>query len=235
MKKRLLFFFTAACMLMASSLRAQYYYNERYGYFFQQKFGFHAGTQGLGMDLSLPLHQQVALNIGGSILPFNMPMNSVLGSYQIRSNARAELYNIHLMLDWAPFPESGAVLGKFVMSGGLAYFFKASGRVDSHLKDNYFYGDIEVPKEDVGMLRTEINWKNKLAPYAGIGMQNLYTSERWSLGFSLGTYYMTAPPEVKLTGTNLLAGNEVNEETVTRNMSTYRWWPVLQISLSHDF
>lgn len=222
-------------MLMTASLKAQYYYNERFGYFFQQKFGFHLGSQGLGVDLSLPLNQRWAFSMGASILPVNTRMNSVLGSYQIRSRAYAELYNLHFMLDWAPFSESTSVLGKFVASGGFAYFFKASGRVDSYLKDNYFYGDIEVPKEDVGMLRTEVKWKNKLAPYIAIGLQNMYISERWSLGFSLGTYYMTAPPEVKLTGTNLLAGNEVNEATVTRNMSSYRWWPVLQISLSHDF
>lgn len=222
-------------MLLASSLHAQYYYNERYGYFFTQKLSFHAGSQGLGVSLSFPLSQQWGLRTGGSILPFNTRMNSVLGSYQISSKAYAELYNLHLVFDWAPFPEAKSVLGKFVASGGIAYFFKASGRVDSYLKDNYFYGDIEVPKEDVGMLRTSINWKNKLAPYASLGLQNLYLNDRWSLGFSLGTYYMTAPPEVKLTGTNLLAGNEVNEGTVTRNMSSYRWWPVLQITLSHDF
>lgn len=235
MRKSLLFFLTLPCLLLASSLHAQYYYNERFGYVFSEKFSFHAGTQGLGMGLSFPVGQRAAFRVGGSVLPFNTRLNSVIGSYNIRSKARAEMYNLHLMLDWAPFPEATTLWSKFIATGGLAYFFKASTRVDSHLKDNYFYGDIEVPKEDVGMLRTEINWKNKLSPYAGIGLHQLYIGERWSLGVSLGTYYMTAPPEVKMTGTNLLAGNEVNEETLTRNMSSYRWWPVLQIALSHDF
>lgn len=232
MKKSITLFLLAGCMMLAVSASGQYYYNERYGYKFSDAWGFNLGTQGLGIELKLPMADRWQFNAGLNILPVSAYVNSGLGKYQIRSRAKMESYNVHALFDYSIAPEGEALWGKVVASMGLAFFFKADATLNSQLKDNYFYGEIEVPKEEVGMVSTEVSWKYALAPYIGLGLQQLELSERTYLGFSLGTYYMSTAPKVKMTGTALLSGNDVNEKVLARNLSSYRWWPVLQVNLN---
>lgn len=233
MKKRMTLLLLAGCMMLASAASGQYYYNERYGYRFSEAWGFNLGTQGLGIELKVPTAPRWQFNAGLNVLPVSLYLNNGMGKYKIRSKVQAENYNIHGIFDYALVPEgNGGVWEKFVASAGLAFFFKAGGQLQSRLKDTYHYGEIEVPVEDVGTVDTKISWKNAVAPYFGIGLQQLELNERSFLGFTAGTYYMVSAPKVTMIGTNLLEGNSVNQETLARNVSSYRWWPVLQVNLN---
>lgn len=230
-------FLVLVCWIAATTgaqAQKNYYYKQP-AKFFSKAITFSLGSQGVGVDLRLPFSEPAGVHFGASILPFSMPVNTSMGKYKVRSVMSAEMYNVHLVLDWAPFPHTESIMRKFTGSFGAAYFFKARTKVESKLRENYVYGEIVVSKEDVGTMRTEVTFKNMLAPYFSAGFQNIYVGEYTSFGLSAGAYYMSGAPQVNMSGTNLLEGNEVNAPVVERNMSSYRWWPVLQVNFNYEF
>src|SRR5690606_6564359 len=135
-------------------------------------------------------------------------------------------------LDWAPLYAKENFFRHFTVSGGAAYFFKADGDLESRLTDPYFYGDIEVAPEDIGVLNTNISWKNSIAPYLSVGFSNIALNDDLDLGFSLGSYYLSSP-SVTMVGTELLQDNAFNAPIIEENAKDYRFLPVLQVNFSY--
>ena len=84
--------------------------------------------------------------------------------------------------------------------------------------------------EEVGDLAIDISWKG-VAPYLGIGLLKPFATEKFNVNLDLGTYYLNEPKS-KITGTKLLADNYQLEPQLDKNMSTYRFLPVLQVNFN---
>lgn len=194
--------------------------------------GIHAGTQGIGVTGRMPITDQFGAHIGLSFLPFDMEVNKRYGSYDTNSDVKARFSNVHLAADWFPFYTKTNFFQYFNVSAGAAYFFKADGDFETTLTEDYHYGDIIVPAEDLGMLTTNISWKNSVAPYLGVGFNQIEVSPLFTLGFSLGSYYLSKP-EVSMVGTQLLEENESNGPIIEKNAEDYRFLPVLQLNFSY--
>ena len=192
----------------------------------------HAATQGLGLEFKYSPLAKFNFRAGFSILPLKTD-----GVYSIKANStdinlKAEFSNAHLMADWHPFVDKQNFASKLILTAGAAYFWQAKGDAIITYNGTSYYGEIPVTSEDLGELYGSVKW-NKVAPYAGFGFENAFPKHKFNLGFALGAYYM-GKPDVTLTGTKLLTKSNQNEEQLRKNMSGYRFLPVLQINFNYS-
>lgn len=187
-------------------------------------------TQGVGLDVKFAPIPQFAVRVGASILPIKGG-----GVYKVRSEPTdvdfdVKFANAHLMFDWHPFLKETGLSRKVVVTAGAGYFWEAKGDVVVSYRGTYKYGDILIPSSDLGQLYGSVEW-NKVAPYLGFGFENVFPSKKFNVGFAVGTYYL-GKPDAKLTGTNYLSQNSSNQQQLQKNMSYYRFMPVLQVNLN---
>lgn len=187
-------------------------------------------TQGVGLDIKYSPKPVFAVRLGASILPISGD-----GVYKVRSeptdvNFDVDFANAHLMFDFHPFLSETGLSRKVVVTAGAGYFWKKKGDVVVSYRGTYKYGDILIPSSDLGQLFGSVEW-NDVAPYLGFGFENVFPAKKFNIGFAVGTYYLGAP-DATLTGTNYLSLNTSNEAQLQKNMSYYRFMPVLQINLN---
>ena len=201
---------------------------------FKRSAGLHVGSQGIGLEVQHPLPYNLNVRAGVSSIP-NLKASGVytLSGYNTKVGVNtASFWNAHLLLDAQPFSKKENFLHKLIVTAGAGYFPKAKATALVMLDENYQYGDITFSPEEVGKLTTETSWAG-VAPYLGVGINNLVSSNRFNMNLNLGTYFLTAP-DVTITGTNMLAGNSANSAKMTENMSNYRWLPVLQLNFNYN-
>ena len=201
---------------------------------FHRAIGVNLGSQGLGLEVQHPLPFHMNLRLGASILP-DVKTSGVytLSSFNTRVDAgSSSFWNAHMLMDVQPFYNAKNFFRKVVLSTGAAYFPKAKASALVQFDQNYQYGDMTFSPEEVGQLNTVSSWAG-FAAYGGVGINNLVSANRFNLGLNLGTYY-TEAPEVRITGTNMLEGNSANSKQLQKNMSEYRWLPVLQFNFNYS-
>ena len=187
-------------------------------------------TQGVGLDIKFAPIPQFAVRVGASILPI-----SGGGVYKVRSEPTdvdfdVNFANAHLLFDWHPFLKETGLSRKIVVTAGAGYFWEAKGDVVVSYRGTYKYGDILIPSSDLGQLYGSVEWK-KVAPYLVFGFENVFPTKKFNVGFAVGTYYL-GEPDATLTGTNYLSQNTSNQQQLQKNMSYYRFMPVLQVNLN---
>jgi hypothetical protein len=225
-----------ACLLLAVNGFAQGIngrHHQQDDSFFSKSIGLHAGTQGLGIQGQYPLLGRLGVRAGVSLMPYNGRGVYSIGSRSSNVYMSTSFLNTHALLDFRLFPAAKSVLNKFIFTGGAGYFYNATGRAKMTMNEGYRYGDIEFTGAELGEVRAKINWKG-IAPYAGLGINNIRIDDKTDFSFQLGSYYMSRP-DVNVSGTNMLAGNSANEEPLRRNLKNYRWLPVLQFNFNYDF
>lgn len=203
---------------------------------FQPSAGLIGGTQGYGVEASIGLSQRINMRVGTSLLPFTAnTVRSFNSSYDYDTELEVDFLNHHLLFDWNPFPKSGAFLNRMNLTVGAAYFYRASGVATIKLTDDYVVSpEYSMTPDEVGYLRADVSWKG-VAPYAGIGWQNIRIAGPLSLGLDLGVFYL-GKPDVKASATNLFEGNDVrNQPILERNLNDYRWLPNLQLGLKFNY
>jgi hypothetical protein len=140
-----------------------------------------------------------------------------------------DLSNVSLLLDWHAFD------GAFRFSGGImSNNSKAKGTAP---EANY---DIGGGSYTVG-LETEVEFKNKPAPYLGIGWGNAVGKDkRWVFSADLGVLFQGSP-DVTLTPTGSGASG-VNPDDIAReeariedDLSKFQYYPVATVGISYHF
>ncbi|SEA66491.1 hypothetical protein [Pedobacter hartonius] len=189
-----------------------------------------AGTQGIGADVKVNLSQPFGVRAGVSILPFNWQTVYTGRSEPTNLKLDADFANAHLMFDWHPSTDHDNILDKFILTVGGAYWWKDKGTAVITYNGIYKYGDIEIPSDQLGELQGKVQW-NKVTPYIGVGLDDIFSARTFDFGFSIGTYYM-GKPDASLTGTKLLAANTSNSEQFAKNLSYYRFLPVVQLNFN---
>lgn len=186
-----------------------------------------AGTNGFGLEAFVPLAERWSLHVGGTYLPFAISRdNVVFPSRATSARFKADMAKFHVIADWVPFQ----YFEKFVVSAGVFYFFSAKGTATVKLKEPYYYGDIEFSPEDVGEVKATADWKG-IAPYGGVGLNKIPFIGTTTLNLAIGVSYLSKP-SVNIDGTNMLAGNNQNEEQLRNNLKNYRWLPSVQLSFN---
>jgi len=228
--KPLLYLTSVLCVLLGSFSQAKSQTKDNPVYV--RSIGVLAGTQGLGITFSVPFQDHFALRAGTTFLPFDTDVEKTYNNYKTTNDITARLSNVHLLVDWTPFDANDNFGKHFAVSAGMGYFYKAKGTFITELTEPYYYGEIEVAPEDIGIITTNISWEHSLAPYLGLGLQNFNFGRKIGFDFNVGAYYLDKP-DVSIVGTNLLEGNESNAHIIEENVKNYRFLPVVQLSLSY--
>lgn len=183
------------------------------------------GTQGIGADFRYGFIPRLSARVGGAITPVDMPNAFKINDFKSRVDLNVNFTNVHLIADFQPFGGSG-----FRLAFGAGYFIKAKTKADITPTEANRFGDIVYDPETLGTLQMTADWKG-IAPYLGIGFLRAFPSRIFNVNIDLGTYYLTAP-QTTIVGTKALTPNEENNAQLQKNISGYRWLPVLQFNFN---
>lgn len=226
---RFMLFFVAACALYLPSSFAQEEVNHG-GYI--QGVGIHGGSSGIGAHYYQPLGEKFGLRAGVSFMPFNTKINGTYSGRKTHSDIKAHASNASLLFGYTPFAGKGGFFNSFGIELGGAYFFKLDGNFVTRLSDPYKYGDILVDPELVGTIKTSVDWKKTVNPYAGIAWSNIPLDSKFSANLNIGTYYLSKP-SVTMDASGLLEENIGNKGQIENNIKDYRFLPRVEIGISY--
>jgi len=197
--------------------------------------GVHVGSQGFGLNVAYDISDVFAVRVASSFAPYGLNKTRDWGNQQYTVDMDAKFYNAQAVAEYKPFAitSNSSFVKKLALVGGFAYFFKSEADATATPKDDYHYGEVVIPKEDLGSVKSNIKWKG-FAPYLGAGIRSFHLGGSFGLNVDLGTYYLSSP-DVTITADKMLSENTANEQTVQENMKSYRWLPVLQVGLSYRF
>ncbi|TDQ09999.1 hypothetical protein [Pedobacter metabolipauper] len=228
MKRIVLLIFSG--ILLISTAKAQYGDD----YLFNRSIGVQVGSQGIGLEFAHYLGTRTNLRLTANLLPLSYKtQKSFSSNYNYNLDAKLNLTNVSLIMDYQLFYYERGFKSKLYFSGGAAYFVNGKTTGTAMLADNYVYGDLVFTPEEVGEIRATADWKGP-AVYAGLGFTGVPISNTINFGTNLGVYYL-GRPETGLTSTNWLAGNERNAEILKDNLKSYKWLPNLQVTFSYKF
>ena len=190
-----------------------------------------AGTLGLGIEATTSFTDTLNARLGYQAFTYNTDIDiESTTSGTVKMDTDIDLSNVSLLLDWHAFD------GTFRFSGGIMSNnskAKASAPVDS-----YEIGGITYP--GIG-LDTEVEFKNKPAPYLGIGWGNAVGKDkRWVFSADLGVLFQGSP-DVSLTPTGPGAGlvdpgDVANEEArIEDDLKKFQYYPVASVGISYHF
>jgi len=199
---------------------------------FTRGFGLAAksSTNGFGGDAVFNFHKRMSLRLGYEKLAMKASYNFDEESVEYKADVDYTAGSLSLLFDYY-------IARHFFVSAGAGWnMFDAvfDGAAMSDLK----YGDIEIPREDIGTFGMEIVPSLQISPYAGLGFgRTLGFKKKVGFAFELGGYYQ-GPPEFKtLNSTGLLSPtsnpDQQHAERLEKQISQYNVYPVLKLSLSY--
>jgi hypothetical protein len=183
----------------------------------------HGGTQGFGLSAHYNFLPKLAARLGGSYGAVTINEGFSFKNLSTDNKIEANFSNIHL------YGEYSALSWLRLIAGG-AYLFKADGNVVMTPNESVTQDGITLEPDEIGTLTTEITYR-KFAPYLGLGFGRGLPQHRFNVNLDLGFYYLSAP-NVTMTGTEYLEGNEQNGPILTENMKNYRFLPVIQLNFN---
>jgi hypothetical protein len=189
-----------------------------------------AGTKGiLGVDLGINLNPSFGLRVGFNyfdLMVEGYETNLNRFAYYADIDLTVKQSNIELLAEYAMND------GKFRVVTGFAFFFNNMLRGKVQLRDHFTLNDVDLTPEEIGYFQLTADFSSRISPYFGIGFGKLVPSDQINLSFDLGTYYKSKPL-VEIDATNVIRNNDLNEDVVERNITQYRWWPVLSLRLAY--
>lgn len=197
--------------------------------------GVQIGSQGFGINAAYAPTEVLAFRVASSMAPLGLTTTRNFSDHDYNVDMKARFCNVQAVVEVNPFrrTSNSSFMKQLAVVGGLGYFFSAEAKATAIPRYDYTYGEIIIPKEELGSVSTKVKWKG-FAPYAGAGVRNIYLNNFLELNVDLGIYYLSAP-DVSITADKMLSENASYEATVQQNMKGYRWLPVLQIGISHRF
>lgn len=195
-----------------------------------KSIGLNFGTKGLvGIDLGLALNSRFGFRFGYNYLDFKIngyETNFNRFSYYASIDVEVRQSNIELLAEYS-FNE-----GKFRIVTGIAYFFDNMLRGKIQLRDYFRLNDVDLTPEEIGYFQVTTDFSSRISPYLGVSFGKLIPEKRIGFTFDIGTYYK-AKPLVDIDATNVIRNNDLNEDVLERNITQYRWWPVLSFRLAY--
>ncbi len=200
--------------------------------FTAKSVGLLIGTAGIGVQGVATLGGNWGLRAGVQVLPsIKLTQQDKIGKTDVEHTYKINAGNLHVLADYyLPVLRSTG----FRLSAGLGLFFAAKADVSSVPVGSYYFGEIQINDERMGTVESKVT-RGGLAPYLGTGFSQLIHSGKFGLSLDVGSYYLLSKPNVKMSATGYLTGNERNEAQLEKNLEGYRWAPVVQIGLHYNF
>ncbi|HTM99999.1 MAG TPA: hypothetical protein VL088_14690 [Pedobacter sp.] len=186
------------------------------------------GTSGLGASFRYGIKPRLTARMGiNSIFGVKVDNAFQFSGFDADNELTSEVINLNILGEYLPFKGKS-----FRIVGGVAYLVKADGGIKFFPREGYDFNGLVLTKEEVGNLDINLSWKG-IAPYLGIGLFNSIPNKLFSVNVDIGAYYLNQPKST-VTGTNLLSDNKSIEPQLDKNMSSYRFFPVLQVNFNFN-
>lgn len=185
----------------------------------------HTGTVGFGLDFKY-VKGRHTVRLGCSAIPFHYSTTLDMGISML-TDIQVTYSNLHTIYEFQPVSK----YSWFKVAGGVAYFNSAKGIASLNPRDVVSTSIVTLTPEEIGSLTIDVDSKG-VSPYLGIALGKSQPNKRLNVNFDLGTYLLSSP-NVTVTGTKLLSDNQSLGSTLTEELKTYRWLPVLQINFNY--
>jgi hypothetical protein len=222
MKKRILlrFWLLSICVLLSAGAMAQ---NLSLG------AALKGSTLGFGADAILGINDKMAVRLGYDRMSLGFNFDFEEQDVQYDVNATVKTGSLLALYDY--------YLTKYIyVTGGAGVNFfniSAQGNAASSLP----WGDIEIPKEKVGNFTFDFDPGFKISPYFGLGFgRSLGIDKKLAMGFDLGAFYQGSPDlSIETSGMLTPTGDPAHghEEKIEGQVSAYKVYPVLKLSISY--
>ena len=194
------------------------------------------GTLGVGGDISKMVNDKVGVRFNVNGLNYN---KSVTVS-NINYDATLKLFTAGLLTDYYPMDNSN-----FRLSMGL-YYNNNHAIGDAYYNSPIRVGNYLYDAKELGVLNAKAYYKNKMAPYLGIGWGSRGDSSDWGLSLDIGLLYQGNPKadvnlklneEFSIYNTDELKNyvQKSVERDIEDKMKNYHWYPVIMIGVNHSF
>jgi len=184
------------------------------------------GTTGVSLEGKVGLNQHFNARLGVSFLPVTYSGPLTLDGVKTTANITANLGKVSLLGEYKPFNTLPIRL-----VGGVGYIFSASPTATLQPTQSYKLGQTTLSPNELGEMKIGANWQG-IAPYLGVAFCHDFPKHKFNVNVDLGTYYLPKPTTT-WEGTKLLNDNQSNEQQLDQNLSGYRWFPELKISLNY--
>lgn len=188
------------------------------------------GLLGYGIELSAGLSDRLSVGLGFNNVRSKRQDNSEGVDYEFDLRLRSA----ELLANYHPFA------GAFRLRGGLLFNqneFRLTGRPDA--SGTFEFNGVTYTAAEVGTLTGKLSF-NKSAPYLGLGWGNRPNGS-WGLTFDLGAVYQ-GKPKLSLEATggiapppSLAADVEAERRQAEEDLSSFKWYPVVQLGLYFRF
>ena len=188
-----------------------------------------ASTNGLGADAVFHFNPKMGLRLGFEKLGLKSNFTFEEQSISYDTDVHLKTGSISLLFDFYPAKH-------FFLTAGAGWnLFQTD--FDGVAASGMQYGDIVIPKEQIGDFDFVVRPSWKVSPYAGIGFgRTLGLDKKVGFAFELGGFYQGLP-DISITSTGLLSPtsnpDQKQEEKLESQFSQYSVYPVLKISLSY--
>lgn len=194
-----------------------------------------AGTTGLGVHLSVPLHQQLNARIGANAFDYSYDGSTSDLDYDFK----LKLKTFDALLDY--FPLNGA----FRITGGVVY---NGNKFDAVAKPNggstYTINGRSYSASNAGTINGQIDFRN-VAPYLGIGWGNAVAKDKgWGFSSDIGVLFQGSP-RTSLTNSGCTADPLVCAQLATDvaaenrelqdEAKDFKAYPVLRVGVTYRF
>ncbi|MBB5396715.1 hypothetical protein [Mucilaginibacter sp. AK015] len=183
------------------------------------------GSQGIGADIKYGFLPRLSGRVGFGIIPVNAGRNFHFSSFKVHGQLTSRFSNLHLLADYSPFATQSIRI-----VGGASYLIKGNANVIISPTRGYDIGNRSVTKDQLGAVYANADWKG-LAPYLGVALFRDFPDKIFNVNLDIGSYYLSSPA-TSFTGTQLLSDNDDNAKQFNKNMSGYRWLPVVQVNFN---
>ena len=187
------------------------------------------GTLGYGLEISAGVSDKLSLSAG---------FNNISRSRQDKSgdvdyDFDLRLRSAEVLANYHPFA------GAFRLRAGVLFNRNEFGLTGKPGASGYDFNGTTYTEAEVGTLTGKLSF-NKSAPYIGLGWGNRPNGS-WGVTFDLGAVYQgkpklgleatggTAPPPT------LAADLEAERQQAEDDLSSFKWWPVIQLGLYFRF
>lgn len=188
-----------------------------------------SSTNGFGGDAVFNFHKRMSVRLGYEKLALTSSFSFDEESVDYTANVDYQAGSVSLLFDY--------YLARYVFFTAGAGLNMFNAIIDGEAVSYMQYGDIQIPREDIGIFGFELSPSSKISPYAGIGFgRTLGLKNKVGFAFELGGFYQ-GPPEITITSTGLLSPtsnpDQQQAERLEEQISQYNIYPVIKFSLSY--
>lgn len=186
-----------------------------------------ASTSGVGGELGYRFSDKFILKAGYETIDLEYSTTFTESDFSIDAGGSFSTNNASLLMDYQLF-------SFLYISTGLL-LNNTAVTVSGTFTEDYIWGDVVIPKEEMGSIEWKITPQYAFSPYVGFGFgNNLSHSRRLSYSFEIGGFFQGSP-QIDISSDGILAPNqdpEINQSGMLENqISKYRFYPTIKLLL----